>query len=1276
MTNRDKSAPFNFGYVASEVVIYPPAASAYPLKSRNRQFNEMFFNEVTIKNMNAISGNENLEMVSDGIAGSTYGVTLSPKFSFVDTNLNINLNKTEWSESQGSESILATSGAAISDLTAKYWHNSWMPTNSIFTSSAQDPKSGQIAWSNIPEYYYGANEKTIIKDKPVINNFLNSLNPKFLIFPKKIVSPNPEKENSSELDVSFIGNSNTYNGDFIKNIPEEILNTVSSSDQVVDSQKQFPGAKDGDKFRIIKNIPPGVHCGLRKQFENFHGQDFVYTFEKLSFDHALPNNSVKDGVNFYFNLSGEHAAIDPVGILGSELLSLDGTDVGKNYGISNIYDSKSKTWSNNGFYLGNQPYIVLELPNQSPNTINEYDNLYIIVPKNGNVIAVNCSKKIRQLTIPSQEDPDIFVKYIVKPSFRMSKIIYDFGFSGSELLSQQNFSIKIQHLMGSLQISFSGGRSYIVSEESYNANTLSEDVFLQGTEDGSLLIEIDQENESSFIPEKDGIMLHGRPRIFWGNSQYAVNASPIEYHSEAIIKPNYPIPILGRFGSTETDDGNGGKIDDGGQAEAKKNLFLLLRNRIDPSSHDDGFLDERITSHFEDLRKFVFKNQSLIYGEIFEGELVETDSVIMPARFSNYVPGCCLGRNDPISGSGISRFKYDYFDSLSSNAKASGGIKISQSEVKKRGINSESNLDNFSFGTFVQFTLNSGPIGLLHPFFPNKDKYFGSFIRPVMFGYSSLVKEDNSPAVSVSPKNIANLVHTYRDSWTREGNSFIRHTASLTLYIPKDLSMRDLVSGRRVNSSASRTTRFGESVEFSSDVRKFIMSLQDKAFYIRVYLGRFLNNTEDDDSSYVYDIFHPDFDGGCTNLIGGQSSSSEFKYLAFTGICNQVNFTMKPSHIEVSMELEDYCRILEDTKFLNPPFYDAVRDYDAIYDVLSCAGLREGSGTSNGFLPMDFMKYMVSQDVKSADRKYMNFNDRTVVYANYVLPGNYDPLNNPKFKPNFGDDYLSFIKYIANISGKTFYFDNAGIARFEISPDEIEYFSNNNSTSSGASSDSQSSADPPIKFQHIDPQNEIHDFYTSVDYNKFADTGKFRIWNVIVTDSFQFNKKVSDIFNEIRVVTTTPDMKLLLAGHLNVNSIYDPSSPGFLGYRKMFLQKDGVFGSKVALQKIVNRYTMFFNPPLFCSFSVPGRNGVMPNQYFRLHYGSSFKRGEDGKVETEDNGNPVIEPLFILGIITEVSSEIDKKTNRWSTRISGRYMYTGETIDFSSGEDTTLSVTT
>jgi hypothetical protein len=187
MINRGKSAPFNFGYVTSEVVIYPTASNSYPLKSRNRQFNEMFFNEVTIKNMNAVSGKENMEMVSDGVAGSSYGVTLSPKFSFVDTNFNTNINNTEWNKSQGINSVLTTSGGAISDLSAKYWHNSWMPTNSMFTSSFQDSVSGQIAWSNIPEYYYGANVKTIIKDKPVINNFLNSLNPKFLIFPKKIV---------------------------------------------------------------------------------------------------------------------------------------------------------------------------------------------------------------------------------------------------------------------------------------------------------------------------------------------------------------------------------------------------------------------------------------------------------------------------------------------------------------------------------------------------------------------------------------------------------------------------------------------------------------------------------------------------------------------------------------------------------------------------------------------------------------------------------------------------------------------------------------------------------------------------------------------------------------------------------------------------------------------------------------------------------------------------------------------------------------------------------
>jgi hypothetical protein len=1275
ISSRGKSAPFNFGYVASEVVIFPTASSSYPLKSRNRQFNEMFFNEVTLKNMNAVSGKENLEMVSDGNAGSGYGVTLSPKFSLVDTNFNVNSHYTEWSKSLGKDSVLTTSKNLSTNLNAKYWHNSWMPTNSIFTSSAQDSDSGEIPWSNIPEHYYGTNLKTITTDRHIVNNFLHSLNPKFQIYPKKIVGPDPEKENAAHLDITFIGNSNTYNGDFIRNIPEEILDKISpSGTQIVGPKKQFPGAKDGSKFRVVQNLPPGVHCGLRKQFENFHGQDFVYSFERLSFDHSLPNNSVNDKTNFYFNLSREHSSLDPVGFPDENVQSVGDVDISSNYGMRNTYDKNSKTWSNNGFYLGSQPYIVLELPNQSPNNINEYDSLYIIIPKNGNVVVVNCSKKIRQITVPSKDNSDIFSKYIIKPRFRMSKIIYDFGFSGSELLSQQNFSIKIQHLMGSLQISFSGGRSYIVSEESYNMKALNPEVFDQLAESGGFIYKIDQTNESSFIPEKDGIMLHGRPRVFWGNSQYAVNVSPIEYHSEAKIKPNYPISILGRFTSDNSSAG-----DDGGLQAAEQNLFLLLRSRIEPTSEDDGFSDNDITKYFDDFRRFVFKNQSLFYGEIISGKLVEKKATIMPARFSNYIPGCCLGKNDSGSGTGGFRFKYKYFNNLSENARRSGGISISKNEVKKRGINKDSNLDNFSFGVFVEFTLKSGPIELLHPFSPDgNNSYFGSFIRPVMFGYSSLVREDNSPAVNVFPKNISNLVKTYKETWVKEGNSFIRHTASLQLYIPKDLSMRDLVSGRRVNSAASKITRFGDAVSFDSDVRKFIMSLQDKAFYVRVYLARMLNNLEDDDSSATYDKFHPDFDGGATNLIGGQSSSSEFKYLAFTGICNQINFTMNTSHIEVSMELEDYSRILEDTKFLNPPFYDAMRDYDAVYDLLSCAGLREvevsGASTGRGSLPMDFLKYMISQDSTSGDRKYIPFNDRTVIYANYVLPGNYDPLNNARFKPNFGDNHLSFIKRISDVSGKTFYFDNAGIARFEIPPDEIEYFSNNNSTSSGDSSKSPSSSDPVIKFQHIDPFNEIHDFYTSVDYNKFAGTGKFRIWNVIDAGSFSFNKKVSDIYNEIRVVTTTPDMKLLLAGHLNVNSIYDPSSPGFLGYRKMFLQKDGVFGSKEALQKIVNRYTMFFNPPLFCSFSVPGRNGIMPNQYFRLHYGSGFKRGINGNVEIGNNNKPAIEPLYILGIIISVNNEIDKKTNRWSTNISGRYMYPGEIIDFRDGEDTRLSV--
>ena len=912
------------------------------------------------------------------------------------------------------------------------------------------------------------------------------------------------------------------------------------------------------------------------------------------------------------------------------------------YDLTLKFDEFKQAYNKSGYYLANQPYIVLELPFSSTRNVAEEETLFLIIPNNGKVILVNASKRAR--IVESKNSENVLETFFVKPSFRMSKIIYDFKISGSSLLSKDMFSIKIQHLYGYLQISFDDNPSHVISEERFDQTVLDGVFGAELLSEGGFVTKIDlsESNYSNLAPIRDSIVVHGKPRIFWGNSHYAINSSAIEYETSAKIKLNYPLPIIGRFNSE--DDGSAGA------QNSEKNTYILLRNKA--SNNEDGFIDGDL-SLLPDMKFSIFKNQAGSFSEIIQGKNKETSADIMPKEFRNSIPGSFIKGNNPNAPTKNSYglFKYDFAADSINPSK----IIISKTANAPRGINNQQGSDNYSFATNISIELTSGSITLLNPY---KDTggttsiYSGNFCRPILFSYSLLIREDDGPAVDVSPVNISSLVRSFRETWTRADRHSIQHTGDLTLYIPKNIP-NSVFSHNVVSSNLSGATQYGDSVSFGGNLQEFIMGLQDKQFFIRIYLGRFLNSESDNASQY--DPLHPYFDGGVTNVA---TQEAENPFLAFTGLCNQVDYTIKDSYIEVTMRLQDYKKILDDTIFLNSAFYDAVRDYNAVYDVLSQCGLRSsGADAIEGDLPLDLLSIMLSKEtnIESTDGVPFVWKGNTYYYFNYILPGAYDTLNSPKFKPALGSNVSSFVDSIAQISGKTFFFDRFGIAHFDIPPDEIEYLNNNSSRRYNSSS---SVWNPKIKYKHAS-DDEIWDFYTSIDYKKF-NSPKFKIWNVISANNFKFNKKVSDIFNEIRVMSTSPDMKLMLMAHTNINSIYDPTSPGFLGYRKIFLQQNGVFGSKEALEKILNYYTMFFNPPLFCSFTVPGRVGVMPNQFFRLHH-SSYS------VEDKE-GNPTKISAYIVGIITDVTNSIDKSNNTWVTDITGRYMYPGENISFTKTE--------
>jgi hypothetical protein len=260
--------------------------------------------------------------------------------------------------------------------------------------------------------------------------------------------------------------------------------------------------------------------------------------------------------------------------------------------------------------------------------------------------------------------------------------------------------------------------------------------------------------------------------------------------------------------------------------------------------------------------------------------------------------------------------------------------------------------------------------------------------------------------------------------------------------------------------------------------------------------------------------------------------------------------------------------------------------------------------------------------------------DGDVCLANdYVLPGSYGTMDQPILKPNTGDYYADILKKFATISGKFLYFDRRGVMHFDIPSDEMEIMQ-------------ITSTDPSREIYQAPPSHIFSHTYSSPDQDLVP------WWNVI-TDTYNFQRKVEDIVNEIRVVSSTPNGSLVTAAHMNRASLSDIGLPGFIGFRKMFLQKSGYFGSGEAVRKQVERYTTMFNAPVVANFSILGRVGLQAGQIILI----------DG---------PGISGAYRL-LLTNVSNTISPRDNSWVSSVSGRYFLPGEKIKFTG---TTLTLGT
>ena len=351
------------------------------------------------------------------------------------------------------------------------------------------------------------------------------------------------------------------------------------------------------------------------------------------------------------------------------------------------------------------------------------------------------------------------------------------------------------------------------------------------------------------------------------------------------------------------------------------------------------------------------------------------------------------------------------------------------------------------------------------------------------------------------------------------------------------------------------------------------------------------------------------FDEIATNL-------QTFHTRLFTGLCLGGKLvTGEGAERHLDCQLKDFMYVLDNQFMINSPFFDGMRDIYAVRELLRIAMMRS---TSVDFSGSD--NFMPARILHEATTNIYDQGNSTVwvtlktdptrysVMAPYILPQSYDRLTAAYFKFADGSKISDNIYEMAKKASKIMYFDQYGVFRFENRKFDSRFFEG-------------------VPSSVLDPNW----YFTTQSDSKGV--GRL-MYNASTREEL-----VSDVYNEIKVMTSTPNGEAYIGANLSEESLYGApgSVPGWLGFKKTFLQFDGIFGSRESLQNMIEYYSRFFNPPKVINFEcygVPCRAGDVIRVQFK---------GDEG---------------FQDYVIYNVSSNIKPRENVWWQQIEAEWLPT------------------
>ena len=614
------------------------------------------------------------------------------------------------------------------------------------------------------------------------------------------------------------------------------------------------------------------------------------------------------------------------------------------------------------------------------------------------------------------------------------------------------------------------------------------------------------------------------------------------------------------------------------------------------------FLREKSTRLISGSKVPVYFQQADVYVEVVNNIITyrSRPNTLLPSEL-NRLPGYSSKKNQTRA------FAADLFGPDGAMAsiiinKTSSLLSTTPSTTKPA-----SGKDNSPKAFTAEFSLRAGDV-VVGKGQDGKKWVIANCITPIATGWRLYV-QPTKDAMQVCPViDVAHHVLEFNSQWNFSDAVKVEHSGTIK-FLMNFGDMTGSPAGREilVNQSGDACDP-GQGDPAATDRTTFLAGLTNKTFFLRVYAW---------------------WEGGYMdcNIAGCPCKANPNvgnKRVVFTGMAHGGSITVSAGERTMECQLLDYWKILQDSQFLNSPFFDGMRDFNAVNEIMQMAGFSSVSGDK--YPPRKWIDQAAGVDSGIVQG---DVNGEFYWARDYALPASYDILQNPSFKFRDGEKLEDAIIRMARLSGKMVFFDRYGVFRMQGRPDQ--YFCN--------------------------PQNPA--FRTKCNFfasPKDIPSGACQEFDAIAIDGYSYRRAVADVPNEILIISTTPDGELLIASDVNLASKFDSSSEGYMGYTKRLMQVDGIFGSQEAVTKIMKYYKGFYRPPIIINWSSFGVGHLMAGDVVTF---TGLQVDDTFPPQTRDalTGLPANTTTVY---ITSLNMSINGRENFWKNEYEGEWIFVGD----------------